>query len=82
MYCILFVVSVALTFWQTAHHATNNRFVAYANLLLFSICTTHFAMTFNGFWTVLVSGKYRRRSLKLAANARIAGKHWGGRIRR
>lgn len=81
MYCILFVVSVALTFWRMAHHATNIRFVAYANLLLFTVCTTHFAMTFNGFWTILVSGKYRRRSLKLAANARVVGQHWHKRLR-
>lgn len=66
MYCIIFLASLYLTFGPSGPRCAN-KFVAFANILLFSVCTTHFGITFNEFYTKLVSGSSQGRYLKISS---------------
>lgn len=66
MYCIIFLASLYLTFGPSGPRCAN-KFVAFANILLFSVCTTHFGITFNEFYTKLVSGSSPEISLKISS---------------
>lgn len=54
MYSILFVVSVMVMLWSS-YSPRSNKFIFFMNCFLFACATTHFGMTFNGFYTVLGS---------------------------
>jgi len=54
MYSILFIVSIIVMLWSS-YSPRSNKFIFFMNCFLFACATTHFGMTFNGFYTVLGS---------------------------
>ena len=54
MYCIIFVISVIVMLYSS-YSPRSNKFIFFMNCLLFACATTHFAITFNGFYLTLVS---------------------------
>lgn len=76
MYCVLFLTSVWLTFGRVGPLYAN-KFIASANILLFAVCTTHFGITFNGFYNILVSASMRRCKISCVDTIFHLGKYWG-----
>ncbi|GJE97582.1 hypothetical protein PsYK624_138030 [Phanerochaete sordida] len=52
MYAILFVVSIIVMLWSS-YSPRSNKFIFCMSCFLFACATTHFGMTFNGFYTTL-----------------------------
>ena len=52
-YCVLFVISTFILFRRNTR-GKGNYIVIFFNFFLFALCTTHFGLVFNHFYTALV----------------------------